>query len=382
MNVRKKFSEKLYNVGQSKLSKKVVIPTVVTTGIMLTCGATTYGLQSTSPTMQNTKVTEFANTIPVSSVAYQVPQSESINKVDLLYHVDKMIDSKDKEDATTDDSTSATASPMPNVIRTSLNNLRMQVETGGKASAASGSESIDIHKKIATSPAPLASTMPNVTTDELVTVTRVDEVFKQYEKVASLEKTVDSLSSKNDELEKELKRYREEERKRKVKEKKIAEAKRKKAQQIKMEENRITSLHLNPSDVREISGANAHTLNVLLSGTYLEGFGEVFYNMERRYGINALFSIGNSILETGWDGDNWLARNKNNIFGFNTDRYFASKGDCIAYWFDLISNHYVGEGLISMYAINTKYCPPNDNWSSDIRAVISRLVSKNNLTLN
>ena len=380
MNVRKKFSEKLYNVGQSKLSKKVVIPTVVTTGIMLTCGATTYGLQATNPTVKNARVTEFVKT-PVSSVTYQIPQSESINKVDLLYHVDKMIDNKD-EDTTTDDSTSATASPMHTVIRTSLDNLRMQVETGGAVSAASGSESNEIHKKITSSPAPLASATPAVSTHDLLTVTDHAEVFKQYEKVASLEKTVDSLSSKNDELKKELEKYKEDERKRKAKEKKIAEVKRKKAQQIEMEENRITSLHLNPSDVREISGANAHTLNVLLSGTYLEGFGEVFYNMERRYGINALFSIGNSILETGWSGDNWLARNKNNIFGFNTDRYFASKGDCIAYWFDLISNHYVGQGLISMYAINTKYCPPNDNWSSDIRTVVNRLVSKNNLTLN
>ena len=35
-----------------------------------------------------------------------------------------------------------------------------------------------------------------------------------------------------------------------------------------------------------------------------------------------------------------------------------------------------------MGAINAKYCPPNDNWAYDIKAIGNKLVSKNNLTLN
>lgn len=135
-------------------------------------------------------------------------------------------------------------------------------------------------------------------------------------------------------------------------------------------------------DVRKISGASVATLNKILAGTWLEGYGQVFYDNEQQYGVNALFSIGNTILEAGWDCDSWLANNKNNIYGLATDRYFESKASCINYWFDLIANHYVDDGLISIARINEKYCPPNSRWSSDIVWIVKKLTSNSGITLN
>ena len=192
--------------------------------------------------------------------------------------------------------------------------------------------------------------------------------YIRHKELDELKKEIKSLKEDKKELKKELRKYEEAEKKRKEKEHK--------------EKTEIKKLSLDENNVKKTSGANAHTLNVLLEGTYLEGYGELFYDLEQQHGINALFSIGNSILETGWNGDNWLARNNNNIYGLNTNRYFDSKEDCIRYWYDLLSEHYVGIGLTSMYDINDKYCPPNNQWADDIQNVVVRLVNKNNLTLN
>lgn len=131
---------------------------------------------------------------------------------------------------------------------------------------------------------------------------------------------------------------------------------------------------LNFNDVTELSGSNAYSLNVILEDTWLEGYGELFYELEQKHGVNAMFAIGNAILETGWKGDSYIATNYNNIFGL-TDRRFESKGECIEYYFDLIDTHYVGEGYRSMSQINEKYCPPNPEWCYKIESIANTLIS-------
>lgn len=195
---------------------------------------------------------------------------------------------------------------------------------------------------------------------------RLEELVKHMEKsVDQYKEDNESLQKKNKKLEKELSTYKEKEKQQEEKQK---------------ESSKKSVAKLDPSDVRVISGASPETLDKLLEGTWLEGHGQVFYDNEQKYGINALFSIGNAILETGWDGDNWLAKSKNNIYGLNTSKYFESYHHCINHWFKLISEHYVGEGYISMSSIQKKYCPPNPQWDEDITGVVSRLRKNSGVT--
>lgn len=163
-------------------------------------------------------------------------------------------------------------------------------------------------------------------------------------------------------------------------EKKQTEAKYKKLVQT-VQTKPSGSVVFDEHDVRKVSGANVATLNKILKGTWLEGYGQVFYDCEKTYGINALFSIGNAIEETGWDGKSYLATERNNIFGLATSRTFSSRTECIEYWFHLIANYYVDDGLISIARINEKYCPPNARWSSDITWIVNELLSNNGITV-
>lgn len=143
-----------------------------------------------------------------------------------------------------------------------------------------------------------------------------------------------------------------------------------------------STLTFDVADVTKVSGATEETFDKILEGTWLEGYGDIYYEMEKDYGINALFSIGNSIMETGWGGDNYLARHNNNIYGLNMSRHFSSKRDCIRYWFNLISKYYVGEDRLSIKSIGKKYCPPNANkWATDIPIIVRKLTIKADITL-
>ena len=204
-------------------------------------------------------------------------------------------------------------------------------------------------------------TEPEMTPEEELELLRAENERLQ-QAVNKMEKTIDqykmdteNLTKKLDKTKKELKKYKKKEVKHVAK--------------------------LNTSDVRVLSGASPETLNKLLEGTWLEGHGQKFHDNEKKYGINALFSIGNAILETGWDGNNYLARNNNNIYGLNTSKKFDSYGHCIDHWFNLISKHYVGEGYISMSSIQGKYCPPNPSWDEQITAVTVRLRNKAGITI-
>ena len=204
-------------------------------------------------------------------------------------------------------------------------------------------------------------TEPEMTPEEELELLRAENERLQ-QAVNKMEKTIDqykmdteNLTKKLDKTKKELKKYKKKEVKHVAK--------------------------LNTSDVRVLSGASPETLNKLLEGTWLEGYGQKFHDNEKEYGINALFSIGNAILETGWEGNNYLARNNNNIYGLNTSKKFDSYGHCIDHWFNLISKHYVGEGYISMSSIQGKYCPPNSSWDEQITAVTVRLRNKAGITI-
>lgn len=137
---------------------------------------------------------------------------------------------------------------------------------------------------------------------------------------------------------------------------------------------------INPNDVTEITGADVDTLNIILKDTFLEGYGQLFYDLENEYGINALFSISNAIVETGWGGDSYISRNRNNIYGLNNTVYYESKQDCIYYWYSLIKDKYVGQGRKSIADIGAKYCPPNNQWHLTVYSVAKKLKSNAGIT--
>lgn len=142
-------------------------------------------------------------------------------------------------------------------------------------------------------------------------------------------------------------------------------------------ENKITNIKFDKDNVRILTGANAKTINLILEGTHLAGFGELFIEMEKEYEVNCLFSISNAIQESGWNGSN-LSRNYNNLFGISISEGFRSKEACIEYWFNLIDKYYVGEGLYSIESIQGKYCPPDSSWDDDICRIAKKLKAKIN----
>lgn len=91
----------------------------------------------------------------------------------------------------------------------------------------------------------------------------------------------------------------------------------------------------------------------LRSGTPLAGLAETYLEAQEMWGINALFLMAHSALESNW-GASALARDKNNIYGFKAydrDPYyygstFACKEDCIHYVSGYIRAAYLnGDGV-------------------------------------
>lgn len=84
------------------------------------------------------------------------------------------------------------------------------------------------------------------------------------------------------------------------------------------------------------TGISADALDMILEGTGLEDQGKYFVEVERRYGVNALFILAMANHESFY-GDSNIAREKNNLFGFNAydidPKYHASSydsyGECI-----------------------------------------------------
>ncbi len=71
----------------------------------------------------------------------------------------------------------------------------------------------------------------------------------------------------------------------------------------------------NSCDITEISHITASQMKKLLSGTELEQFADVYVEIEKRYGINAIAFCALSALESRW-GTSERARYDNNYTGF------------------------------------------------------------------
>lgn len=137
----------------------------------------------------------------------------------------------------------------------------------------------------------------------------------------------------------------------------------------------------NPNNVTQLSNASAETLDAILEGTRLEGYGWLYNKMENIYGVNVIYAIANSFQEAGYSGENsYTARN--NIYGL-MNKSFGSIDECIVYYFKLISNHYVDKkGLTSISNIGTVYCPTDSSWDDDIISIGTKLQSTATATMS
>lgn len=132
------------------------------------------------------------------------------------------------------------------------------------------------------------------------------------------------------------------------------------------------------------SGLSVEHINYMLEGTELEGLGEYYVQAEKEYGVNAVFLVGLSALESAW-GNSRLAKDRNNIFGFmaydrNVDmaKHFDTKGESILYVAKYLKENYLTVGGkyyngTNLEGVNVRYST-DSNWCNKIASIVERLV--------
>ena len=96
------------------------------------------------------------------------------------------------------------------------------------------------------------------------------------------------------------------------------------------------------------------------------GYGQAFYNMEQKYGVNSVFAISVAELESGY-GTSYAFRNKNNAFGIGSGKYFSSVEAGIEYFGQLMNKSlYYGK---SIDRIGSIYCV-GGNWANKVKSLM------------
>lgn len=125
----------------------------------------------------------------------------------------------------------------------------------------------------------------------------------------------------------------------------------------------VNSIVCDPMDVSRVSGLKESDFKLLTKGTWWEGNESALIALERVYGVNAMFAMAVSTLESGF-GTSDRATLRNNYYGLELPNVWTSLYDNTQYWGDVISRYYVDEGRKSVSSISTKYCPPNsESWA-------------------
>jgi len=142
------------------------------------------------------------------------------------------------------------------------------------------------------------------------------------------------------------------------------------------------------STVGTFSGLSEEDIAVIFEGTALAGHGleKTVLEVEKDYGINALFTIAVMKLESG-NGSSKLAKKKNNLFGLNAsganphDKAFSfeTKGDSVRKFGQLLSDNYVDKGYTTIEKIAKKYCPANSQWPKLVKNIMKRDFKKLNV---
>ena len=142
----------------------------------------------------------------------------------------------------------------------------------------------------------------------------------------------------------------------------------------------IESITADPSDVTKVSNLTEEQYYILTEGTWWEGYEQTLMDLEQNYGINAFFAMSVSTLESG-NGTSVRATNNSNYYGAEVGKRFDGLYDNTMYFGDFLNRLYVDKGLVSVYQIGPKYCPPNRNWENYMATNMQELYNKVMLTL-
>lgn len=127
-------------------------------------------------------------------------------------------------------------------------------------------------------------------------------------------------------------------------------------------------------------------LDEILVGTGFEGYGEAYYQAEKETGINSVFLISLSALESGWNTST-LAKQKNNVFGwqayddnFDSAKTFNDVENSIIHCAKGIKELYLTKGGKYHYgygleAMNMKYST-SSTWAYKVGRIMLQLYDK------
>lgn len=142
--------------------------------------------------------------------------------------------------------------------------------------------------------------------------------------------------------------------------------------------------NFNPFDLREPSNITRETAYNILEGSALQATSSAYVYAEEVYGVNSLFLMSLTTLESS-HGRSELAIYNNNIGGIRGSNgdwaYFEDWGECIMYIAEFLSQHYLKEdGMYfngySLWGVNVKYCQDGSNWADMINQIAHELLSK------
>lgn len=142
----------------------------------------------------------------------------------------------------------------------------------------------------------------------------------------------------------------------------------------------IESITADPNDISKVSNLTEEQYSILTQGTWWEGHEQVLIDLEKIYSINAFYAMSVSTLESG-HGTSDRAYDRNNYYGAEVPTYFESLYDNTMYFGDFQNRLYVSEGLISVWNIGPKYCPPNRDWEVYVANSMAELRNKVQSTL-
>ena len=158
--------------------------------------------------------------------------------------------------------------------------------------------------------------------------------------------------------------------------------------EIKKEmEAQLASINLNssPYTVSNLTGEQFNTIienlfskyGIASSENLLYNCGDALEQMEKTYGVNGLFVMSISWMESG-SKTSTLARNHNNmtsIYGSNGLNTYSSPSECIMNTGRILKdNYYTNRGCRSASDIGSIYCPPNPNWSNSITGFCNSII--------
>lgn len=153
----------------------------------------------------------------------------------------------------------------------------------------------------------------------------------------------------------------------------------------------VGNITYNPNNLLQPSNIDVDTLRYLLKDTRLYELAPAYVQIEKDYGVNALFIVGISALESGW-GTSKRAIEDNNLTGFgvyhndSVGLNTSTKEDNLILTAKTLKNNYlsIGGNLytgVTIHDVNEKYCIGYDNlpdytWSLKINDIVERLLTQ------